>query len=144
MATNYFWRTNICACCNRYDEYHLGKTSAGWTFLFQGYEAYEPTSYAMSEERWPFKVQVTSRRQWIEIVIAHNGEIWNQYGDKMDDPVKWLSELKPPDAKQLAHERTLMVGTGGFFQTVYERRYRKGVDNFRDIEQFRFSMREFA
>ena len=37
MGTNYYHRTNICECCNRYDEKHIGKSSAGWQFSFQGY-----------------------------------------------------------------------------------------------------------
>jgi hypothetical protein len=32
MGTNFYARTNICKCCNRYDERHIGKSSAGWCF----------------------------------------------------------------------------------------------------------------
>lgn len=34
MGTNYYARINICKCCNRFDELHIGKSSAGWTFSF--------------------------------------------------------------------------------------------------------------
>lgn len=34
MGTNYYLRYNICNCCNRYDELHIGKSSGGWQFLF--------------------------------------------------------------------------------------------------------------
>jgi hypothetical protein len=32
MGTNYYVRHNICETCGRYDEYHIGKSSAGWCF----------------------------------------------------------------------------------------------------------------
>ena len=38
MGTNYYVRKNHCECCNRSDhEYHIGKSSYGWAFSFQGY-----------------------------------------------------------------------------------------------------------
>lgn len=39
MGTNYFVAKNLCDCCDRYDkEYHIGKSSHGWAFTFQGYK----------------------------------------------------------------------------------------------------------
>jgi hypothetical protein len=32
MGINYYLRHNQCKCCNRYDELHIGKSSAGWCF----------------------------------------------------------------------------------------------------------------
>jgi hypothetical protein len=32
MGTNYYLKKNICKCCNRYDELHIGKSSVGWCF----------------------------------------------------------------------------------------------------------------
>lgn len=34
MGTNYYTRTNICNHCGRFDGVHIGKSSAGWVFLF--------------------------------------------------------------------------------------------------------------
>ena len=34
MGTNYYLRYNLCSHCNRYEEIHIGKRSAGWKFLF--------------------------------------------------------------------------------------------------------------
>ena len=39
MGTNYYVAENVCECCKRYDEkYHIGKSSWGWAFSFQGYK----------------------------------------------------------------------------------------------------------
>jgi len=46
MGTNYYVAKNLCECCNRYDtEYHIGKSSGGWAFTFQGYPAERLTSW---------------------------------------------------------------------------------------------------
>jgi hypothetical protein len=42
MSTNFYIRYNICNQCDRYDEIHLGKSSAGWKFLFHEIKASFP------------------------------------------------------------------------------------------------------
>ena len=37
MGMNYFLRTNICAACGRYDQRHIGASSAGWCFALHVY-----------------------------------------------------------------------------------------------------------
>lgn len=38
MGTNYYVISDYCKCCDRYSEdYHIGKSSWGWSFTFQGY-----------------------------------------------------------------------------------------------------------
>lgn len=51
MGTNYYVAKNLCECCNRYDEeYHIGKSSGGWAFSFQGYPAERLTSWKAWKE----------------------------------------------------------------------------------------------
>lgn len=51
MGTNYYVAKNLCECCNRYDEeYHIGKSSGGWAFTFQGYPAERLVSWAAWKE----------------------------------------------------------------------------------------------
>ncbi len=38
MGMNYYYRSEICKCCSRYNSVHLGKSSAGWAFSFKGDE----------------------------------------------------------------------------------------------------------
>ena len=45
MGTNYYARFNICECCGRLDELHLGKSSAGWAFSFRAHEKPKLHSY---------------------------------------------------------------------------------------------------
>ena len=51
MGTNYYVAKNRCDCCNRYDkEYHIGKSSWGWAFTFQGYKYDNLTSWKLWKE----------------------------------------------------------------------------------------------
>ena len=65
MGTNYYARTKICKCCNRFDEVHIGKSSGGWTFSFQATE------------------QIKSYPQWIAFLKLDGVEIWNEYNEKV-------------------------------------------------------------
>ena len=43
MGKNYYARINICECCGRYDEIHIGKSSFGWRFAVEINEEYYKT-----------------------------------------------------------------------------------------------------
>ncbi len=45
MGTNYYYQTEICPHCKRSEELHIGKSSAGWVFLFQAHEDPEIKSF---------------------------------------------------------------------------------------------------
>ena len=65
MGTNYYHHRNICDCCGRPEAVkHIGKSSSGWTFTFQG------------------TPQIRSYEQWLD-VLAEGGEILNEYGDRI-------------------------------------------------------------
>jgi hypothetical protein len=67
MGTNYYVAKNLCECCNRYDrEYHIGKSSYGWSFSFHGYRAERLVS-------WP---------AWKEFL--KNQIIMDEYGERVD------------------------------------------------------------
>lgn len=67
MGTNYYHRTDICECCNRYKEKHIGKNSMGWQFSFQGYMGYEENPKIQSFEDW--------KRE-----LLADGKIFDEYG----------------------------------------------------------------
>lgn len=60
MGTNYYHRTNICPKCGRFDEKHIGKSSSGWTFSFQGSN------------------KIRSYKDWLEI-LESGGKIYDEY-----------------------------------------------------------------
>ena len=66
MGTNYYHRTNICSCCGRYDETHIGKDSFGWQFSFQG---------LVDEEMKPV---VSTYKEWKDRLLS--GRIFDEYG----------------------------------------------------------------
>ena len=72
MGTNYYHRTNICKDCNRFNKKHIGKSSAGWQFNFQGYEADEDGNG-----------EIKSWDDWYEELTRLDGKIFDEYGKEI-------------------------------------------------------------
>ena len=76
MGCNYYLRKNECKHCNRYDDIHIGKSSAGWTFSFRGYKDTDDyTSYLIN-------VPVESWKDWQEI-LRKEDNIYDEYNRKI-------------------------------------------------------------
>jgi hypothetical protein len=120
MGTNYYHRTNICECCNRYDETHIGKSSGGWTFSFQGFKkAYEDDE---TEE-------VLSYADWLNR-LQSGGKIFDEYGDEVSlDEFMALVEMKKGEKRN---------------HTIYCRTHHPGLDNWLDADGHSFSAGEFS
>ena len=85
MGTNYYQRTDICKCCNRYKERHIGKSSCGWQFSFQGYMGYEDNP------------KIQSFKDWIrEIKADIHSKIFDEYGRELslDEFIKLVEDKK--------------------------------------------------
>lgn len=72
MGTNYYHRTNICDGCNRFNELHIGKSSAGWQFSFQG-------CYNFGDEEKP---DIRSFEDWKKRLQA-GGKIFSEYKEEI-------------------------------------------------------------
>ncbi len=75
MGCNYYLRKNECTCCKRYDEVHIGKSSHGWTFSFQGYDGkhYKDNGFDKPIKSW---------KDWKE-VLSKEDDIYDEYGRKI-------------------------------------------------------------
>lgn len=71
MGTNYYYRYNLCDCCGRYDEEHVGKSSFGWSFSFHGTD------------------EIRSFDDWLKFFESHPGQLFDEY----DRPVT-IKEFK--------------------------------------------------
>ncbi len=126
MGTNYYVAKNLCECCNRYDEeYHIGKSSFGWAFSFQGYR----------EER------LVSWRAWKEFL--KNKTIKDEYGDSMsyEDFVAMVETYKSPNfvhqngRKNLQHNEQGKIDKRPWFNPEYD---------WDDEDGYAFCSREFS
>lgn len=81
MGTNYYLRINACECCKRYDELHIGKSSAGWKFMFH---------------KIPEKAEDYS--QWLELLLK--GDIYDEYGQYV--PLKDFLERVDKKQREMA------------------------------------------
>jgi hypothetical protein len=73
MGTNYYLRTQkgkICDSCNRgdsYEELHIGKSSAGWEFIFN-----------------PNSGETPSFKKWRSLLEKSPDQIYDEYDRKVD------------------------------------------------------------
>mgnify|MGYP003136101827 CR=1 FL=1 len=86
MGTNYYIKINDCEKCGRYDDIHLGRSSAGWTFSFQynGGEYYK---------------NVKEMKEWLigKVII-------DEYGDDVTQEAFWkLVEQKQKNKENKCH-----------------------------------------
>jgi hypothetical protein len=124
MGTNFYLRQPECSGCGRYDEYHIGKRSAGWSFGFRGYRDVE--------DDHPLGV-VTSRAQWVQAVGRLGWTVFDEYRRQVPDPVAFLCDLEAPSLDQQQWER----GHMGSYYWPTDR-------DWRDPEGFRFYDGEFS
>jgi len=126
MGTNYYVAKNLCECCNRYDEeYHIGKSSYGWAFTFQGYPA----------ER------ITSWKAWKEFL--KNRIIMDEYGERQgyDAFVQMIETYKAPGyvredgRKNLQHNEQGKIDSRPWFNPEYD---------WDDEDGYAFCSREFS
>ena len=126
MGTNYYVAKNNCECCNRYDEeYHIGKSSYGWAFTFQGYPS----------------MRLTSWQNWKEFLKGET--IKDEYGDTIDydDFVNLIEVWKSPDYvredghRNLTHNNEGKTSNRPWFNPEYD---------WDDADGYSFTSREFS
>ena len=126
MGTNYYVASNLCECCDRYDEdYHIGKSSQGWAFSFRGYRPERLVSWAAWKEFLRDKVIMT------------------EYDERVDYDwfVKFVEVYKSPEYVHENGRRNLLHNEAGkndkypWFNPEYD---------WDDPEGYSFSSREFS
>jgi hypothetical protein len=133
MGTNYYWHDDPCPTCNRRDVVHVGKKSAGWSFLFRAWPHVNPQYPEWDHlAESPFGRPVLSRDDWRWVFTYRPGRLFNEYGDEIDDPTGWLDSWEPPDGEQCDKE-TAWLAEGTYVRPVV-----------RDSEGFRFYADEFS
>ena len=101
MGTNYYLQLNKCPTCGRYEEIHIGKSSAGNAF-----------SLHVTDE-------IRSIDDWIE--LFYRGQIFNEYGDEIS-PEKMIFDIterggplrRRNDEFVVGHERAYSLIKGDF------------------------------
>ena len=127
MGTNYYVAKNLCECCDRYDrEYHIGKSSYGWAFTFQGYKYDNLTTWKLWKEY--LKDQI----------------IKNEYGDTIsyEEFVEMVETYKSPNFvnsknnhKNSSHNDAGKTGDNPWFNPEYD---------WDDGDGYSFTSREFS
>jgi hypothetical protein len=114
VGTNYYHHELLCDHCGNECVRHIGKSSAGWTFTFRGYE------------------DVTSYRQWLE-KLQGVGYIKDEYGEDVTlEQFVALVESKRNEPNNHALYVRARRGRYG------------DVDDYLDEDGHSFSPREFS
>lgn len=87
MGTNYYVKINCCDKCNRYDQLHIGKSSAGWKFSFRGYRDHSPP--------------LTSEQSWRDFL--KDKKIENEYGETVPYDEFWSNAISEERKKLRDH-----------------------------------------
>jgi len=89
MGTNYYVHYNICECCDRFDELHIGKSSSGL-------QAYPKDPWAPSEPVTPIG-EILSWQDWRRFFAEVPHETWDEYGRRIsdDEVIDWFEMLSP-------------------------------------------------
>lgn len=65
IGTNYYMRYKHCASCNRYKEVHIGKSSAGWQFMFHS------------------TLDIKNYQDWMTFLSKDDVRIYDEYGKEV-------------------------------------------------------------
>lgn len=141
MGTNYYWHEACAGPCEHcgLQPVHVGKSSAGWSF---GFRAYKHEIVDDEHPDWgyrfesPFGYPILSRADWRRVFTERTGELIDEYGQKVDHPLVWLDNLKPPDGGQRAKEWS-REWMGPYWRLDADREWR-------DEDGFRFYAGEFS
>lgn len=113
MGTNYYLRYNICKCCNRYNEIHIGKSSYGWSFTFHAPDEYinastlDPKIALLDDHE--IQIKISSYKEWKEffqkyIIEYETAKIFDEYGTEISlEEFYDMVEIKK-GGKNHAHE----------------------------------------
>lgn len=128
MGTNYYWRDRPCGECGRFAELHVCKSKRTW-------RAYRHALVDDARPDWGYQYEspvgfaILSLADWRK-VFERPGELRDEYGDVIPDPLAWLAEAKP-----------WTPGAEGW--RYLDEDIRRGV-GWLDAEKFRFYDGEFS
>lgn len=125
MGTNYYLRTNICECCDRYDEKHIGKKSVGWQFGFRSYRTEE--------------IEIETCENWLEVLlkavlIDRTGKICNEYGAEV--PFDSFVEMVKKSKDNLENKN--------HYDWCVEHECLNSYNQWKDAEGYSFTDSEFS
>ena len=107
MGTNYYHQSDCCKHCKRSDKRHIGKSSKGWQFSFQGYKA---DKFPEDGDIKVSNLEIKSYKDWLAVLwkslkIDKTGKIINEYGNEIsfDDFVLMVKNHQGEPNNQYDH-----------------------------------------
>lgn len=105
MGTNHYARVNVCHCCNRYDEVHVGKS---WS-MFHGFR--RDPAWPDDPDPQPFGV-IESWQDWKRVLLKTPGlYLFDEYG-KETNPVTYVAEVESTSPDDRGRQYRWLVDHG--------------------------------
>jgi len=142
MGTNYYIRYNLCNCCNRYDEIHIGKSSAGWQFSFHAVDdsdikmaLFDPKDMLDDTDRHLIISSFQDWKSFIEkyVIKYKAAKIYNEY-DELQDPIEFFKLIEAKRKEENNQAKYVMKSESSY-------RYR---GDYVDDEGYSFSPGDFS
>ncbi len=94
MGTDYYWRDSPCGCCGRFDQVYVCDSMRIWRAYPHVLLNSEHPDWGYRHES-PFGFQVLALPGWRRVFTERPGELRNEYGDVIIDPLGWLDGAAP-------------------------------------------------
>jgi hypothetical protein len=91
VGINYYRRSNICACCGRFDKQHICRSLI----------TFQAVTKIRDDPPWNDEIVIGTWADWRRVLLTEPGEIWDNYGTQV--PV--LEFVRRVEATDLAARR---------------------------------------
>lgn len=95
MGTNYYLISNECDHCERRDILHIGKSSAGWNFVFRAYD------------------EINCIEDWMNLLENKSNKIQDEYDNPVEN-VDFLSICLRKEMRTVENEDRFFKDSKGF------------------------------
>lgn len=94
MGTNYYWHDTPCGHCKRTERIHVGKSLHTWRAYRHALQDELRPDWGYAYES-PVGFPILALSDWRRVFTERTGELRDEYGTQIPDPIAWLAEAPP-------------------------------------------------
>lgn len=150
MSTNYYFQPSESSEYKDFKHLHIGKSSAGWEFVFRSYD-FEGGEIPLNvPSQLGFRIVpvnislpaliIKSKAAWFDFLKSQPGKISNEYGDELslDEMIRIIERLAP--GKFYAPGKRVLQSHYEYVKKYHPQAW---IADFLDSEGFTFTPSEF-
>lgn len=94
MGTNFYWHDVPCDHCKRHTELHVCKSQRMWRAYPHKLDNDKHPEWGYNPES-PVGFPILSLADWRTVFIERPGNLYDEYGEQVADPIAWLDSAQP-------------------------------------------------